>query len=292
MLFALVQAGENVVLEDIAADFRSQNAGAGLIWMESKEQAAQLKVLLEKESRDASECKYKVVNGPRPTHGSVKQFLRGCGEEWPALFCGRASDTEEMTVRGRFKTPLGETLYIGEINFLRKVAGSFQCTMAVLHRNMAGEVSDLSELQWAELAEICGSFSVRIIGGHLPKGKHQLITELEKVMPTTTILANRDHPHPYCVLGGIQTTVGMCGRMPWSVHQFEKPDAKYHWLARFPMLTVKHPETSVANTTKCLLLVNGSNATRPRGHREHLIIPKNRRPLCRSYCFGWPEITT
>ena len=94
MCLVLVHAGENVVLKDIAADFRSQKAGAGLIWMESKEQAAQLKVLLEKESRDASECKYKVVNGPRPKHGSVKQFLRGCGEEWPALFCGRASDTE------------------------------------------------------------------------------------------------------------------------------------------------------------------------------------------------------
>ena len=39
------------------------------------------------------------------------------------------------------------------------------------------------------------------------------------------------------------------------------------------MLTVKHPETSVANTTKCLLLVNGSNATRPRGHREHSKTP-------------------
>ena len=164
MLFALVHAGENVVLEDIAADFRSQNAGAGLIWMESKEQATQLKVLLEKEPQDASECKYKVVNGPRPVHG---QFLRGCGEEWPALFCARASDTEEMRVRGRFKTPLGETLSISEINFLREVAGSFQCTMAVLHRNMAGEVSYLSELPWAELAEICRGYSVRIIGGHI-----------------------------------------------------------------------------------------------------------------------------
>ena len=127
MLFALVHAGHNVHLELLAADFRSQNAGAGLIWMESKEQAAQLKVLLEKEPRNALECKYKVVSGPRPAHGSVRQFLCGCGEEWPALFCGRASDTEEMTVRGRFKTPLGETLYIGEINFLREVAGSFQC---------------------------------------------------------------------------------------------------------------------------------------------------------------------
>ena len=107
MLFHLVHAHHNVHLELLANDFRSQNAGAGLIWMESKEQAAQLKVLLEKESRDptGSECKYKVVNGPRPSHGSVKQFLRGCGEEWPALFCGRASDTAEMTVRGRFKTP-------------------------------------------------------------------------------------------------------------------------------------------------------------------------------------------
>ena len=94
-------------------------------------------------------------------------------------------------------------------------------------------------------------------------GKHPLIAELEKTMPTTTILANRMDPHPYCVLGGIQTTVGMCGRIPWSVHQFEEPDTKYHGLARVPMLTVKYPETSVANTTKCLLLVNGSNATRP-----------------------------
>ena len=42
MLFALVHADENVVLKDIAADFRSQKPGAGLIWMESKEQAAQL----------------------------------------------------------------------------------------------------------------------------------------------------------------------------------------------------------------------------------------------------------
>ena len=179
------------------------------------------------------------------------------------MFCGRASDTEELRVRGRFKTPLDETLYIGEINFLREVAGSFQCTMAVLHRNMAGEVSYLSELPWAELAEICGGYSVRIIGGHLPMGKHPLIAELEKTMPTTTILANRMDPHPYCVLGGIQTTVGIDGRIPWSVHQIEEPDTKYHGLVRFPMLTVKHPETSVANTTKCLLLVNGSNATRP-----------------------------
>ena len=284
MLFALVHAGENVVIEDIAADFRSQTKlGAGLIWMESKEQAAQLKVLLEKESRDASECKYKVVNGPRPKHGSVQPLHRGCGEEWPALFCGRASDTEGMTVRGRFKTPLGETLYICEINFWPiKVAGSFQCTMAVLHRNMAGEVSDLSELPWAKLADICCGYSVRIIGGHLSMVKHPLIAELEKTMPTTTILANIMDPHPYCVLGGIQTTVGVDGRIPWSVHQFEEPNTKYHGLVRFPMLTVKHPETSVANTTKCLLLVNGSNATRPRGHCEHLIIPKHRRSICLS----------
>ena len=292
MLFALVHAEENAVLEDIAKDFRRQSAKAGLICMESKERAAQLKVLLEKEER-YRECKYKVVNGPRPPHGSVRQFLRGCGEEWPALFCGRASDTEEMRVRGRFKTPLGETLYIGEINFLREVAGSFQCTMAVLHRNMAGEVSDLPELPWAELAEICGGYSVRIIGGHLSMGKHPLIAELEKTMPTTTILANRMDPHPYCVLGGIQTVVGIDGRKPWSVHQFEEPDTKYHGLARVPMLTVKYPETSVANTTKCLLLVNGSNATRPHGHREHLIIPKHRRPLCLiPKPYGWPEITT
>ena len=278
MLFALVHARENAILEDIAADFRRQNAKAGLICMESKERAAQPKVLLEKESR-YRECKYKVVNGPRPPHGSVRQFLRGCGEEWPALFCGRASDTEAMTVRGRVKTPLGETLYIGEINFLREVAGSFQCTMAVLHRNMAGEVSYLSELPWAELAEICRGYSVRIIGGHISR-RHPLIVELEKTTPTTTILANRMDPHPYCVLGGIQTVVGTDGRIPWSVHQFEEPDTKYHGLARVPMLTVKYPETSVANTTKCLLLVNGSNATRPHGDREHLIIPKHRRPLC------------
>ena len=182
-----------------------------------------------------------------------------------------------MTVRGRFKTPLGETLYIGEINFLREVAGSFQCTMAVLHRNMAGEVSYLSELPWAELAEICGGYSVRIIGGHLSMGTHPLIAELEKTMPTTTILANRMDPHPYCVLGGIQTVVGIDGRIPWSVHQFEEPDTKYHGLARVPMLTVKYPETSVANTTKCLLLVNGSNATLP---APHLIIPQHRRDNC------------
>ena len=85
MLFALVHAEENAVLEDIAKDFRRQRAKAGLICMESKERAAQLKVLLEKEER-YRECKYKVVNGPRPPHGSVRQFLLGCGEEWPALF--------------------------------------------------------------------------------------------------------------------------------------------------------------------------------------------------------------
>ena len=82
-------------------------------------------------------------------------------------------------------------------------------------------------------------------------------------MPTTTILANRMDPHPFCVLGGIQTTVATDGKKPWSVHEFEEPNTKYHGLVRFPMLTVKHPETSVANTTKCLLLVEGSNATLP-----------------------------
>ena len=187
-----------------------------------------------------------------------------------------------MTVRGRFKTPLGETLSIGEINFLREVAGSFQCTMAVLHRNMAGEVSGLSELTWAELAELCGGYSVRIIGGHLdghlPRSKHPLIAELEKTMPTTTILAGKLDHHPYCVLGGIRTTVGACERMPWSVHQVDEPHTTHHNLVRFPMLTVMKPETRCPNTSKCLLLVNGSNAARPYGHREHLIIPKHRRP--------------
>ena len=217
-----------------------------------------------------------MVNGPRPVHG---QFLRGCGEEWPALFCGRASDTEEITVCGAFKTPWAETLYIVEIDFLKEVAGSFQCTMAVLHRNMAGEVSDLSELPWAELAEICGSFSVRIIGGHLTMGKHPLIADLEKTMPTTTILANRMDPHPYCVLGGIQTTVGTSNRVPFCVYQVETPDTKSHGLVRFPMLTVKLAKTSVANTTMCLLLVNGSNATLPKAE-FHNIIPQHRRDNC------------
>ena len=224
MLFALVQAGENVVLDDIAVDFCSQNAGAGLICMESKEQAAQLKALLTNKSLDASECEYKVVNGPSPKLGSVEPLHRGCGEEWPALFCGRASDTEEMTVCGRFKTPCGETLYIVEIKFRKEVAGSFRLTMAVLHRNMTEEVSREPEVPWTELAAICGRCSVRIIGGHLPRGKHQLITELAKVMPTTTILANREHPHPYCVLGGIRTTVATSSRVPFCVNQVETPD--------------------------------------------------------------------
>ena len=142
---------------------------------------------------------------------------------------------------------------------------------------MAGEVSDLSELPWAELAKLCRSHSVRIIGGHLPKDNHPLITELEEIMPTTTILAKKTDPHPYCVLGGIQTTVGTSGRAPWSVHHVEKPDTKYHGLVRFPMLTVKLAKTSVANTTMCLLLVNGSNATLP---DAHLIIPQHRRDNC------------
>ena len=142
---------------------------------------------------------------------------------------------------------------------------------------MAGEVSGLSELTWAELAELCGGYSVRIIGGHLSRSKHPLIAELEKTMPTTTILAGKLDHHPYCVLGGIRTIVGTCDRMPWSVHETE-PHTPHHNLVRFPMLTVTQPETRVPNTTKCLLLVNGSNATRPHGHREHLIIPKHRRP--------------
>ena len=167
-----------------------------------------------------------------------------------------------MTVRGRFKTPLGETLYIGEINFLREVAGSFQCTMAVLHRNMAGEVSYLSELPWAELAEICRGYSVRIIGGHISR-IHPLIVELEKTMPATTILAGKLDRHPYCVLGGIRTTVGACEKMPWSVHQVDEPHTTHHNLVRFPILRVMKPQTSCPLTTKCLLLVNGSNATRP-----------------------------
>ena len=277
MLFAFVHAGENVVIEDIAANFRSQTAGAGLIWMESKEEAAKLKVLLENESRDASVCKYQVVNGPSPKLGSVEPLHRGCGEEWPALFCGRASDTKEITVCGRFRTPSDETLYIVEIQFRKKVAGSFRLAMAVLHRNMIMAAELDQEMQWPDLAAICANCSVRIIGGHLPIGKHQLITELEKVMPTTTILANRKHPHPYCVLGGIQTTVGTSSRVPFCVNQVEPPDTKSHGLVRFPMITVNDPETSVANTTKCLLLVHGSNTTRPRGHQPHLLISSHRR---------------
>ena len=193
------------------------------------------------------------------------------------MFFGRASDTQEITVCGAFKTPCGETLYIVEIKFRKEVAGSFRLTMAVLHRNMIMAVPIEPEMQWTDLAAICANCSVRIIGGHLPRGKHQLITELEKVMPTTTILANKEHPHPYCVLGGIQTTVGTSSRVPFCVNQVEPPDTKSHGLVRFPMITVNDPETSVANTTKCLLLVHGSNTTRPREDQPHLLISSHRR---------------
>ena len=98
MLFALVHAEENAVLEDIAKDFRRQRAKAGLICMESKERAAQLKVLLEKEER-YRECKYKVVNGPRPPHGSVGQYLRGCGGEFICLL--RLQHTSSLAAMSR-----------------------------------------------------------------------------------------------------------------------------------------------------------------------------------------------
>ena len=276
MLFALVQAGENVVLEDIAADFRRVNPGAGLICMESKEQAAQLKALLEEKSLDASVCNYKVANGPRPKHGSVAPLLRGCGEEWPALFCGRASDTEGIMVYGAFVTPWSETLYIVRIHFFSQVAGSDECGMAVLHRKNEAGKHILPRCSWTELAKICRSQRVRIIGGHLPKlGKHPLITELEKIIPTTTILAKRTDPHPYCVLGGIQTTVATCQSVPFCVKKGAQADTMdFNGLVSFPMLTVKDPKTSVANTTKCLLLVKGSNATLPAPWR---IIPYDRR---------------
>ena len=94
-------------------------------------------------------------------------------------------------------------------------------------------------------------------------------------MPTTTILANRMDPHPYCVLGGIQTTVATSNRVPFCVHKVAQPDTMdFNGLVSFPMLTVEDPKTSVANTTKCLLLVEGSNATLPAPWR---IIPQDRR---------------
>ena len=137
--------------------------------------------------------------------------------------------------------------------------------MAVLHRKLEADLSKFPPCSWTELATICRCHRVRIIGGHLPKlGKHPLITELEKIIPTTTILAKRTDPHPYCVLGGIQTTVATCRRVPFCVKKVAQADTMdFNGLVSFPMLTVEDPQTSVANTTKCLLLVEGSNATLP-----------------------------
>ena len=94
-------------------------------------------------------------------------------------------------------------------------------------------------------------------------------------MPTTTILAKKTDPHPYCVLGGIQTTVATCQSVPFCVKKGAQADTMdFNGLVSFPMLTVEDPQTSVANTTKCLLLVEGSNATLPAPWQ---IIPYDRR---------------
>ena len=148
--------------------------------------------------------------------------------------------------------------------------------MAVLHRKLEADRDKFPRCSWAELAKNCLCHCVRIIGGHLPKlGKHPLITELEKIIPTTTILAKRTDTHPYCVLGGIQTTVATSNRVPYCVHKVAQADTMdFNGLVSFPMLTVKDPKTSVANTTKCLFLVKGSNATLPAPWR---IIPYDRR---------------
>ena len=76
---------------------------------------------------------------------------------------------------GAFDTPWSETLYIVGIHFFSQVAGSDECGMAVLHRNLEPEFDEFPKHSWAELAELCRSYSVRIIGGHLPKENHPLI---------------------------------------------------------------------------------------------------------------------
>ena len=126
------------------------------------------------------------------------------------------------------------------------------------HNAVGVLVSDFESKTWQELAEICCSKSVRIIGGHLERDIDPLIWELKKLISTETILTQDADPHPYCVLGDIGSTKGKWGRITEHI----KYRTKYRGLARRPSITVKRPQITVSRAAKCMLFVNGSNSTR------------------------------
>ena len=117
---------------------------------------------------------------------------------------------------------------------------------------------------WAEIASILCENRVRIVAAGGPNGLRPLVTELSKLITTHIIQIGPTSTYFLCVLGEVGKINGEC----YLHDRLEVADGKYTDWSSIPNIRFVQAKTSIENTTKGIISVNGTAANRSNEQRE------------------------